>query len=142
MGLETSIQRLMFCSIQSSWECNSPILSCNIIYTRIQLIWLLSVSYYVHSASTYVTYWVSYSRLFLHYRWYCRHLSWDRGTDFLTAASVYEHFDTAVFWLRVSYSFFTVYFGCECMRGPLSIDYVYVHIILFVYIWMEFSLSF
>ena len=65
LGLKTSMQWLMFCSVQSGSVCNSLILSGNTIYTGISLIWL-SVSYYMHSASAYVTYWVSYSHLFLY----------------------------------------------------------------------------
>ena len=109
LGLKTSMWWFMFYSVQSGSVCNSPILSDNIIYTRISTIWLL-VSYYVHYVSTYVSYRVSYSNLYLHCRWHCRYLSW-RGVDFLTAVSVYEHFDTVIFWLRVSYSFLLYILG-------------------------------
>ena len=135
-GLKTFMRRLMFCYVQSSSICNSPILSGNIIYTGILTIWL-SVFYYVLSLSTYITYWVSYSHLYLHYRRHYRYSSWRRGTDFLIATSVYEYFDTVVFWLRVSY-FFLLYIGCKCMKGSLSMGYVYVHtlcICVYIYIY-------
>ena len=107
LGLKTSMRRLISRSVQSDSIYNSPILSGNIRYIGILIIWLF-ISYYMHYASSYVTYWVSYSHLFLHCRWYCRYLSWGRGVDFWTAASVYEHFVAVVFWLRVLRSFLIV----------------------------------
>ena len=55
LGLKTSMWQLMFCYVQSGSVCNSLILSGNTIYTGIPIIWL-SVFFYVHSASVYVTY--------------------------------------------------------------------------------------
>ena len=55
LGLETSIWRLMFYSVQGGSVCNSPILSGNIIYMGIPVKGL-SAFCYVHSASAYVTY--------------------------------------------------------------------------------------
>ena len=131
LGLKTSMRWLIFYSVQSGSVCNSPILSGNTIYTGILIIWLV-VFYLVHFVSTYVTYWVLYSCLCLHCTWYCRYLRWGKGVNFLTTTSVYEYFDAVVFWLEILYSFFTVHFGCECMRGPLSMRYVYIHTILYV----------
>ena len=110
LGLKTSMRWLMFYSIQSSSVCNSPILSSNIIYIRILMVWL-SILFYVHSTSTYVTYWVLCSCLCLHCKWFCRYLSWERDAYFRTRASVYEHFVVVIFWLRVSYSFWVYILG-------------------------------
>ena len=55
LGLETSIRRLMFYSVQSGSVCNLPILSGNTIYTGIPII-RLSDLLYVHSAFAYVSY--------------------------------------------------------------------------------------
>ena len=148
LGLETSIRRLIFYSVQSGSVCNSPILLGNTIYMGILVIWL-SVFCYVHSASAYVTYWVLYSRLILHYRWYCRYRSWRRATDFPTATSVYEHFDAAVFLLRVLYPFwmypFWMYLFWVCMhKRPTEYGIMekYISYSLYIYIWMEFSICF
>ena len=50
--------------------------------------------------------------------------------------------------LKISYvillffcNVFYFYFSCN-KTGPLSISYVYAHIILYVYIWIELSLSY
>ena len=104
LGLKTSMRQLIFCYAQSGLVCNLPVLSSNTIYTGILIIWL-AIFYFMRSASVHVTYWVLYSRLCLHGIWYCRYLRWGRGANFLTAVSVYEHFDAVVFWLRVLYSF-------------------------------------